>query len=76
MSDRFAVQSLVATRTSEDRRRFELTFADAKGKTLTLTVPVGVAADLGPVLASLAEGLEAGGTRFTKMPREMAVGTA
>jgi hypothetical protein len=74
---RFVAQSLAETRTSEDRRRFELTFVDAQGQKQTVSIPTGVAADLVPVLNSLAEGLD--GTKaakFTKMPRQWAVGTA
>jgi hypothetical protein len=74
---KFVVQSLAETRTSEDRRRFELTFVDARGRKQTISVPVGIAADLVPVLNSLAEGLGgAKGAKFTKMPRQWAVGTA
>ena len=74
---KFVAQSLAETRTSVDRRRFELTFVDARGQKQTISVPVGVAADLVPVLNSLTDGL--GGARrakFTKMPRQWAVGTA
>ena len=74
---RFVAQSLAATGTSEDRRRFELTFVDARGRKQIISVPVGIAADLVPVLTSLAEGLgDAKGAKFTKMPRQWAVGTA
>jgi hypothetical protein len=77
MPESFAAQSLVETKASEDRRSFELTFVDAKGKTHTLSLPVGVAADLVPVLNSLAESVGgATGATFTKMPRQWAVGTA
>ena len=74
---KFVAQSLAETRTSEDRRRFELTFVDARGQEQTISVPVGIAADLVPVLNSLASDL--GGApraKFTKMPRQWAVGTA
>ena len=74
---RFVAQSLAETGTSEDRRRFELTFVDARGRKQIISVPVGIAADLVPVLTSLAEGLgDAKGAKFTKMPRQWAVGTA
>jgi hypothetical protein len=74
---KFIAQSLAETRTSEDRRRFELTFVDARGRKQIISVPVGIAADLVPVLTSLAEGLgDAKGAKFTKMPRQWAVGTA
>ena len=55
MSENFTAQSLVQTKTSKDLRRFELTFVDAKGKKHTLSLPIGLAADLAPVLKSLAE---------------------
>ena len=77
MSNRFAAQSLVRTKTSKDRRSFELTFVNAQGKKHTLTMPVGVAADLVPVLKALGDSVGgASGAKFTKMPRQWAVGTA
>jgi hypothetical protein len=77
MPGKFVAQSLVQTATSEDRRRFELTFVDARGKKQTVTLPVAVAADLAPVLTALADGLgDAKGATFTKMPKHWAVGTA
>ena len=74
---KFVAQSLAETTTSEDRRRCELTFVDARGRKQTISLPIGVAADLVPVLNSLTAGL--GGAKrakFTKMPRQWAVGTA
>jgi hypothetical protein len=77
MSGKFIAQSLAETRTSADQRRFELTFVDARGKKQTVSLPVGVAADLVPVLATLADRLAGGkGATFTKMPKQWAVGTA
>lgn len=74
---KFVAQSLARSRTSEDRRRVELTFVDATGAKQTVSLPIGVAADLVPVLNSLAAGLDgAKGAKFTKMPRHWAVGTA
>jgi len=74
---RFVAQSLAETKTSEDRRRFDLTFIDARGDKQTVSLPIGVAADLAAVLNSLAAGLGgAQGAKFTKMPRQWAVGTA
>lgn len=75
MSDCFAAQSLVETRTSDDKRQFELTFVDVSGEKHTISLPVAVAADLAPVLAALAS-RGAGATKFTKMPKRWAVGTA
>jgi hypothetical protein len=77
MSECFAAQSLVATKTSKDERRFELTFVDVTGEKRTISLPVGVAADLAPVLTALAErAANASGAKFTKMPKRWAVGTA
>jgi len=77
MSKKFAAQSLVETKASEDRRTFELTFVAANGERHILSLPVGVAADLGPVLNSLADSVGgSNGAKFTKMPRQWAVGTA
>ena len=77
MLDKFAAQSLIETRTSEDRRRFELTFVDARGATHTVSMPIAVAADMVPVLESLAQGLVADAkARFTKLPKQCAVGSA
>jgi hypothetical protein len=75
---KFVAQSLAETRTSDDRRRVELTFFDATGKKQIISLPVGVASDLVPVLSSLAENVAgaASNARFTKMPRQWAVGTA
>jgi hypothetical protein len=75
MSARFVAQSLVQTAVSGDRRRFEMTFVDAHGSKQTITLPVAVAADLVPVLSSLADA--AGGrAQFTKIPKQWAVGAA
>jgi hypothetical protein len=77
MPKTFVAQSLAETRTSEDRRRFELTFIDARGSKQTISLPIGVAAELVPVLNSLVAGVdEAKNAQFTKMPRQWAVGTA
>ena len=46
---KFVAQSLAETKISDDRRRFELTFVDANGEKQSVSVPVGVAADLVPV---------------------------
>lgn len=76
MSD-FIAQSLVQTRSADGERRFELTFADAKGGQQTISIPNRVAADLASVLAMLAR--HAGppaGPRFTKVPKNLAVGRA
>ncbi len=74
MSESFAAQSLVETRTSDDGRRLELTFADGRGSKRTISLPVEVAADLVPVLRTLAASTD--GARLTKMPKRCAVSTA
>jgi hypothetical protein len=76
MSDTFVAQSLVDTCTKDNRRRFEMTFVDASGQQQTISLPVGVAADLAPVLQSLAAGLGTTGIGFTKIPKSAAVGSA
>jgi hypothetical protein len=77
MSDRFAAQSLVQTKTSADRRTFELTFVNARGDKHTLSLPIDIAADLAPVLGLLAQSVGgANGAKFTKIPKQWAVGTA
>jgi hypothetical protein len=77
MHEVFVAQSLVETRTAKEKRRFELTFVDARGSRQTISVPVSVAVDLAPVLGSLAADLGGlGGPQFTKVPRSWAVGRA
>jgi hypothetical protein len=74
MSDSFAAQSLAETRTSDDGRCLELTFVDGSGRRQTVSLPIKLAADLAPVLKTLATG--SGGAKLTKMPKRCAVGTA
>lgn len=77
MSAKFAARSLVQTKTSEDQRTFELTFVNAGGDRHTLSLPIDVAADLAPVLDSLAHNASGtNGARFTRIPKQWAVGTA
>jgi hypothetical protein len=76
MSDTFVAQSLAETRAKYDERRFEMTFVDASGKEQTISLPVSVAAELAPVLQSLAAGLGNACIGFTKMPKSTAVGSA
>jgi hypothetical protein len=77
MSARFAARSLVQTKTSEDRRTFELTFANAAGDRHTLSLPIDIAADLAPVLGAIARNASGtNGAKFTKIPKQWAVGTA
>src|SRR5262245_6814117 len=76
MPDTFVAQSLAETRVENAERRLEMTFVDASGRQQTISLPVGVAADLVPVLQSLSAGLSKTGIGFTKMPRSTAVGRA
>ena len=76
MPDTFMAQSLAETRAKYDERRFEMTFVDASGEKQTISLPVGVAADLVPVLQSLSAGLNNTGIQFTKKPKSTAVGSA
>lgn len=76
MPDTFVAQSLAGTRAKYDESRFEMTFVDASGKKQTISLPVGIAADLVPVLQSLAAGLNNTGIEFTKIPKSTAVGSA
>jgi hypothetical protein len=75
MLGKFLAESLVETRTTEDRRRVELTFADAKGVTQTFSLPSRIAAELVPVIESLCPD-GALGPQFTKRPKNCAVGRA
>jgi hypothetical protein len=76
MDGKFLAETLSETRVSEDRRRVELTFVDAKGVTQTFSLPSRVAAELAPVIESLVPPLEAGGPQFTKRPKHCTVGRA
>jgi hypothetical protein len=73
----FVALSLEETRVKEDEHRFELTFVSVNGTKQTLSIPSRVAADLVPVLSSLASSLNLqGGPTFTKIPKQCAVGQA
>jgi hypothetical protein len=76
MPDTFVAQSLAETHVEHAERRLQMTFVDASGRKQTISLPVGVAADLVPVLQSLSAGLSKAGVGFTKMPRSTAVGSA
>lgn len=75
MLKKFIAQSLVETRATDDRSRFELTFVDAKGDRQTVSLPMSLAGDLAPVLLSFANSAMAG-AHLTKMPKEFSVGHA
>jgi hypothetical protein len=76
MPDTFVAQSLAETCAKYDQRRFEMTFVDGSGKKQTISLPVGVVADLVPVLQSLSGGPGNNAIGFTKMPKTTAVGSA
>ncbi|MBX9589002.1 MAG: hypothetical protein K2X43_06845 [Hyphomonadaceae bacterium] len=77
MSGTFEAQALVQTRARRKQHRLEMTFVDADGRRQTISLPAAVAADLAQVLTSLSAGLsEPGKAQFTRMPRQMAVGSA
>jgi hypothetical protein len=77
MTSTFKAQTLVETRVSEDRRRFEMTFVDAAGERHTVSIPSSVAVDLVPVLESLAANrMHPAGPDFTRIPHQFEVGHA
>jgi hypothetical protein len=77
MGDRFLAQTLVETSVGDDKRRLEMTFVDAGGQRHTLSVPVGLAADLADVLRSLATRANGSGEpQFTRLPKQLAVASA
>lgn len=74
MSD-FLALTLVETK-STDRKRLQITFANAKGEHHSVTVPARLAADLGSILTALAAEASQTGPRFTRSPKALAVGRA
>jgi hypothetical protein len=73
----FLASTLTETAISKDRRRFEMTFVDADGEAHTISIPAALAADLVPVLESVAATqMQAGGAEFTRLPKTCAVGHA
>ena len=77
MAKTFKAQSLAETRIEKGERRLQMTFVDAAGKQRSVSLPAPVAADLAHILKALSDELgDQGNARFTRMPRQMAVGTA
>ncbi len=73
----FLARTLTETTTTEDKRRFEMTFVDAGGQSFTISIPGGVAADLIPILESVAaDEKRVDAAEFTRLPKECAVGRA
>ena len=56
----FVAQALVETKAVE-RNRLQLTFADAKGRKHSITLPVSLAADLAPVITALTDEIQSQG---------------
>jgi hypothetical protein len=76
MAEIFTAKSLTQTRAMYGERRFEMTFVDARGQTQTISLPAGVAAELAPILQSLAAELGKSGVPLTKLPKSTAVGSS
>jgi hypothetical protein len=77
MPEPFFAQALVETRSVDNVRRFEMTFADATGAKQTISIPKSVAVELGPILALLATKPDNSlGPTLTRMPKQWAVGHA
>lgn len=72
----FLATTLTETTVSQDRRRFELTFVDADGQQYAISIPSSVAADLVPVLTSVAASQPQAGGEMTRLPKTCAVGHA
>ena len=73
----FLATTLTETAVSTDRRRFKLTFVDADGQQYAISIPCAIAAELVPVLESVAAVQpHAGGGEMTRLPKTCAVGHA
>ena len=72
----FLATTLTETTVSQDRRRFELTFVDADGQQYAISIPSAFAADLVPVLESVAKAQQPGAGEMTRLPKTCAVGYA
>jgi hypothetical protein len=73
----FRATTLTETAVSQDRRRFELTFVDADGQQHAISIPSAIAADLVPVLESVAASQpQTGRGEMTRIPKTCAVGHA
>lgn len=72
----FHATTLTETTVSQDRRRFELTFVDADGERHAISIPAAIAADLVPVLESVAAAQRAGAGEMTRLPTTCTVGHA
>src|ERR1700687_4676854 len=74
--DTFLAQTLCESTITEDRSRFEMTFVDAGGQRHKISIPFTIAANLIPVLESVAADSKAGGADLARLARAFAVGHA
>ena len=74
----FLATTLTETAVSQDKRRFQLTFINSKGEACGLSIPFALAADLVPVLESIAAltPKPAGTAEMTRLPKTCSVGHA
>ncbi|MFN3622431.1 MAG: hypothetical protein ACK4TP_00065 [Hyphomicrobium sp.] len=74
----FLATTLTETAIAQDKRRFQLTFIDAKGEACALSIPSALAADLVPVLESIAAlaPRAVGAAEMTRLPKTCSVGHA
>lgn len=73
----FLATTLTDTAVSQDKRRFQLTFVDADGQQYAISIPAAIAADLVPVLESVAATQPPPpGGELTRVPKTCAVGQA
>jgi hypothetical protein len=74
----FLATTLTETAIAQDKRRFQLIFVDATGEPCAISIPSALAADLVPVLESIAAlnpGC-AGAAEMTRLPKTCSVGHA
>jgi hypothetical protein len=75
----FLATTLTETAIAQDKRRFQLTFIDADGQECALSIPAALAAELVPVLESIAALVPpraGGGAEMTRLPKTCSVGHA
>jgi hypothetical protein len=74
----FLATTLTETAIAQDKRRFQLTFIDSKGQECSLSIPSALAADLVPVLESIAALSPRGAAvaEMTRVPKTCSVGHA
>jgi len=74
----FTAATFTETAIADDKRRFQLTFVDAKGEKCALSIPSALAADLVPILESIAALAPrvGSGSEMTRLPKTCSVGHA